>query len=70
MDRLAAILREAYGLVVDDGTLAAAILVWAAIVGMLARFVGVSPVLAATALALGLMAILVENVVRRARRGP
>ena len=69
MDRLAAILREGYGLVVDDGTLAVAILVWAAIAGMLARF-GVPPAWAAVALALGLMAILVENVVRRSRRGP
>ena len=67
MNRIAGILQELYGLVVDDGIMAAATIVWTAIVWLVSRS-GVAPVWSGFALAAGLVAILIESVLRHARR--
>jgi hypothetical protein len=60
-------LREIYGLFVDDGSYAAIILVWLLIVGVglphLAPQGWCAPILCA-----GLLVILLENIMRSARR--
>lgn len=67
MRMLATLLKEAVALFVDDGTLAATVLVWIAVCGSLFRLVPAGawqgPILF-----IGLAAILIENV-RRASAG-
>ncbi len=61
-------LSEIWGLFVDDGSFAAAILVWLGFAGLvLTRLHGLDT-LAGMALFVGLAAILVESTVRRVRR--
>ena len=62
------ILREAYGLVVDDGTLAVAALGWVAVVWASVTYLALPPTWAGPILFAGFAVILVENVARRARR--
>ncbi len=62
MRALLAIWRECVGLFVDDGRLVACVLLWLAACWILLRPLGWSPIL----LAVGLAAILAENVLRRA----
>ncbi len=69
MSRLFGLLREAYGLVVDDATLAVAILAWIAVVWLLDRGGVLAPVWGGIVLFVGLALILIENAVRRARAG-
>jgi hypothetical protein len=59
---------EVFGLFVDDGSFAVAILVWLLLVWLAVSRAGVGPGWGAIALFLGLAAILVESVTRRARR--
>ena len=64
-----AILRELFGLFVDDGSLAVNLLAWTLLAGgALALFTdgGAWP---APAMAAGYLAILAENVIRTARNG-
>ena len=62
------VLREVAGLFVDDGSFALAIVVWLA-VGLAGRYwLGGRGVWAGPVLALGLAAILLDNVARVARR--
>ena len=71
MNGIRAVLREIAGLFVDDGSLAVAVLVWLALVWLGVRWAGsgiaslrwVGPVFFA-----GLGFILLENVLRSARR--
>lgn len=72
MRALAAILRELVGLFVDDGSLAAGAVVWAAICGWALPLLGIGPGAEAGLLVLGLAALLLENTLRasgRVRRG-
>jgi len=72
MTVLATILRELVGLFVDDGSLAAGAVVWAAICGWGLPVLGAGPRLQAALLVLGLAALLLENTLRaagRVRRG-
>ena len=64
---LGAILRELFGLFVDDGSLATNLLLWTGLAGgALALFTGGGR-WQAPAMAAGYLAILVENVIRAGR---
>ena len=67
MTKLSIVLKELFGLFVDDGSLAVAILAWVAFVAALLRLAGISGALGGGLLSLGLAAILIENVWRAAR---
>ena len=69
MSRAFGLLREAYGLIVDDATLAVAILAWIAAVWLLDRGGLIAPAWGGLVLFAGLALILIENAVRRARTG-
>ncbi len=68
MSMIVRVAKELLGLFVDDGSLALAILAWVAIFAALMTVVAVPPTLAGLVLFLGLIAILAENAVRRARK--
>lgn len=70
MRTLATILRELVGLFVDDGSLAAGAVVWAAICGWGLPLLGVGPRAEAGLLVLGLAALLLENTLRASSRRP
>ena len=70
MRTLATILRELVGLFVDDGSLAAGAVVWAAICGWGLPLLGVEPRAEAGLLVLGLAALLLENTLRASSRRP
>ena len=63
-----AVADEVFGLFVDDGSFAVTIIVWLLLVWLAVSRLGVGSGWAAAGLFLGLAAILVESVVRRARR--
>jgi len=68
MGTLRAILTELVGLFVDDGSLALALVLWCAAVGVMVLSASAVPIpLAAVALLAGCVAILLVNVVRAAR---
>ncbi len=72
MTALATILREVVALFVDDGSLAAGAVVWAAICGWGLPLLGMGPRAQGALLILGLAALLLENTLRasgRIRRG-
>jgi hypothetical protein len=68
MKMLSTIARELFGLFVDDGSLAQAIVFLLAVIALLAReeFIDISH--AAVLLVAGSIIVLVENVVRSARK--
>lgn len=69
MGTLRAILAEIAGLFVDDGSLALALVVWCAAIGVVVVAAPGLPVAITAALLLGgCIAILLANVVRAARR--
>lgn len=68
MKWLQTIVRELLGLFIDDGSFASAILVWVATVAFLLPRLPVAPGRHAPLLAVGLLAILAESVLRRSRR--
>jgi hypothetical protein len=70
MRALATILRELVGLFVDDGSLAAGAVVWAAICGWGLPLLGVGPRADAGLLVVGLAALLLENALRASGRIP
>jgi hypothetical protein len=59
---------EVFGLFVDDGSFAVAILVWLGLCWLLLPRIGVPPAAMGPVLFAGLAAILVESAARRARR--
>jgi hypothetical protein len=61
--------RELIGLFVDDGSLALAVLAWVAIAVLAFPALPISGGWLAVALFAGLALILIENVLRSARRG-
>ena len=67
MHRLVTVARELYGLVVDDGVLALAAIVWTGAVSLMSRL-GFPASWGGVALVAGLAVILVESALRRARR--
>ncbi|MBI1778262.1 MAG: hypothetical protein HYR63_23235 [Proteobacteria bacterium] len=68
MASLLAGLSELLGLFVDDGSLAVGLLVWLAVVGLLAPRAPLGAEAMAAILFLGCLAILIENVRRTAQR--
>ncbi|MBV9637654.1 MAG: hypothetical protein JOZ40_23755 [Methylobacteriaceae bacterium] len=68
MSVLLSIARELYGLFVDDGSLAVAILVLIGVIAVLRLTLPLSPNVIGPAIFIGCAAILVENVLRRARK--
>ena len=68
MRALATILRELVGLFVDDGSLAAGAVVWAAICGWGLPLFGLGPRAQGAMLVLGLAALLLENTLRASGR--
>ena len=68
MSMLATIAIELLGLFVDDGSLALAILAWVAIIAGLLSVSALPASVTGIVLFAGLVAILIENVLRRARK--
>ena len=68
MRALATIVREFVGLFIDDGSLAAGAVVWAAISGWGLPRLGVGSGAESGLLALGLAALLLENTLRASSR--
>jgi hypothetical protein len=68
MPRLHPVLAELLGLFVDDGSLALAALLLVAVVAVLAKLAMAPPILIGALLAIGCLAILIESVLRAARR--
>ncbi|MGC1548861.1 MAG: hypothetical protein WA777_10040 [Rhodanobacter sp.] len=68
MSWLKTILREIYGLFVDDGSYAIAILIWLGLVWLVLPRLFWGNAWNAIILAVGLLAILIESVLRRARK--
>jgi len=68
MNALKTAWEEFLSLFIDDGSLAIGILVWVAIVGLLFPRLPNSAQWGAPVLFVGLAAVLVENVLRRARK--
>jgi len=62
------ILRETFGLFVDDGSFALAILVWLILLRWLTSRPVIAPAVAGIVLFAGLAVILIESVLRYARR--
>lgn len=67
MGWLRTVVREVWGLFVDDGSFALAIVVWVGLVWLLVRRFGVSDRVGAMVLFAGLGSILVESLWRFAR---
>jgi hypothetical protein len=65
---LSAIVKELFGLFVDDGSLALAILAWVGLTSLLVLWLRIDGQWMGLLLLAGLAAILIENVVRRAGR--
>lgn len=68
MDALKTILREVVSLFIDDGSLAAGAVIWAAICGWGLPLLGLGPRAQAALLVLGLGALLLENTRRASGR--
>ena len=68
MKAIRTILHELVGLFVDDGSLAAGAVIWAAICGWGLPILGVGPREQAALLVLGLAALLLENTLRASGR--
>ena len=68
MKWIKAVLREIYGLFVDDGAFALAILIWLSFMHWTASHLRLSPTTSAIILFAGLALILTESAVRYARR--
>lgn len=68
MKVLSTVLKELFGLFVDDGSLALAILALIGALAALQYFSALSPAVGGGVLFLGLAILLVENVMRSARR--
>ncbi len=68
MNVIATALKEVYGLFVEDGSYAVGILVWLLVVGFVFPHVPALGYWRAPLLFAGLLVLLVENVVRTARK--
>lgn len=68
MKWLKTVLDEVFGLFVDDGSFAVAVLVWLGVAWLLLPHAGLPAAAKAPILFLGLAAILLESATRRARQ--
>ena len=68
LQSLKTIANELYGLFVDDGSFAIAIVLWLGILWLARVHLALSGTWCAAVLFFGLVAILIESAVRRARR--
>jgi hypothetical protein len=68
MPWLRSILDEVYGLFVDDGSFAVAIVVWLGLAWLILPRIDTPPAARAPILFVGLVVILLESALRRARR--
>ena len=68
MNLFKTVLKELFGLFVDDGSLAVGILALVAALAALTRFGLVTPTVGGGLLALGLAGLLLENLFRSARK--
>lgn len=68
MSRLRAIVFELYGLFVDDGSFAAAILIWLLVTSLITTHLKISPFAKGPFLLAGLAIILGESAYRRSRK--
>jgi hypothetical protein len=68
MKWLRGIIEEIYSMFVDDGVFALSILAWAAIIWLIAVRLDLGTQIGAPLLGAGLIAILIESAVRRARK--
>jgi len=68
MSWLKGILREIFGLFVDDGSFAMAILAWLVLLWLALPHLPIAPQWRSVILFAGLLAILVESVLRRVRQ--
>lgn len=68
MNWIKKIFGELFGLFVDDGAFALAILVWLGIIGCASFYFGFSSIRTAGVLFVGLALILIESTIRYARR--
>ena len=68
LQSLKAILRELYGLFVDDGSFAIAIIVWLVLLWLARPYLHLPGAWIAVVVFTGLVAILIESALRRARR--
>jgi hypothetical protein len=62
------VLHEIFGLFVDDGSFALAILIWLTVVRWITSHLGFSPITSGILLFLGLALILVESTFRYSKR--
>ena len=67
MKTISLVLKELFGLFVDDGSLAIAILVLAAAIALLLHVGWLSPLLGGGLLLIGLIGLLSENLLRSVR---
>jgi hypothetical protein len=68
MKALKRIFEEVWGLFVDDGAYAGAIVGWLVVIGLVVKFAPGAAAWAGFALFAGLAAILLESAVRRSRK--
>ncbi len=68
MNWLRTIVTETFGLFVDDGAFAVAILAWLIVTGVVLPHAGTAPALKGPILFAGLAVILLESATRRARK--
>jgi hypothetical protein len=68
MNTVRLVLKEFVGLFIDDGSLAIAILVAVGLIAALLHYGLMPPIVGGLLLFLGLAAILIENLLRSARR--
>ncbi len=68
MNWLRTIVTETFGLFVDDGAFAVAILAWLIVTGLVLPSVGTGAAVKGPILFAGLAAILIESATRRARK--
>ena len=68
MTFLRSVLAELFGMFVDDGSLALAILAWVAVIAAVQSLAAVPASMIGILLFLGLALLLLENVMRRARK--
>ena len=68
MNWITNIVREIFGLFVDDGSFVLAILIWLVVVRWTLPYLRISPIAVGTIFFAGLALILVENATRYSRR--
>jgi hypothetical protein len=68
MQWIKAILAEVFGLFVDDGAFAVAILIWLVLAGLMLPYIELPPGAKGPILFAGLAAVFIESAARRARK--